>query len=203
MGISLSSLCGGVSWSVMGGSVVGGMVDMVKHLKIRNGVASPCHTCLYCLRRRALLRFFIYSTICTWLFCLAAVVVVACFCCPLLYTSRSRKESSWNQPVIFSSACAGRYREGRREQKCLFAPVFRVRPTGECCGALRCGGFSVCAHGRNRVVIPLGAVQGLGGCSAGGLFWTPAVSAAGGVCSAPAVGGSIPVSASALASSGV
>ena len=34
---------------------------------------------LYCLRRRALLRFFIYSTICAWLFYLAAVVVVACF----------------------------------------------------------------------------------------------------------------------------
>ena len=30
---------------------------MVKHLKIRNSVASPCRTCLYCLRRGALLRF--------------------------------------------------------------------------------------------------------------------------------------------------
>ena len=36
---------------------------IVKHLKNRNGVAPPCRTCLYCLRRRALLRFFIYSTI--------------------------------------------------------------------------------------------------------------------------------------------
>ena len=104
---------------------------------------------------------------------------------------------------FFPPLARGRYREGRREQKCLFAPVFRVRPAGESCGALQCGGFSVCAHGRNRVVIPLGAIQGLGGGSAGGLFWTPAVSTAGGVCAAPAVGGSIPVSASALASSGV
>ena len=37
--------------------------SIVKYLKNRNGVALPCRTYLYCLRRRALLRFFIYSTI--------------------------------------------------------------------------------------------------------------------------------------------
>ena len=169
---------------------MGGMVDIVKHLKIRNGVASPCRTCPYCLRRRALLRFFIYSTICAWLFCLPAVMADTRF----LLSSPPMPRSGKNLKTV------GYF---------FLAPVFREPSCGRTLFLANASApgrqwrFFPFAHGRKRVVIPLGAIQGLGGVSAGGLFWTPVVSAAGGVCSAPAVGGSIPVSASALASSGV
>ena len=169
---------------------MGGMVDIVKHLKIRNGVASPCRTYLYRLRRRALLRFFIYSTICAWLFCLPAVMADTRF--------------------LLSSPPYVPQRE-KFENSRLFLPrsCFQEPSCGQTLFLANAGApgrqwrFFPFAHGRKRVVIPLGAIQGLGGGSADGAFSVCGLSAVGGVCSAPAVGGSIPVSASALASSGV